>query len=283
MGDGVTYLDFGSALDSGNDVAHIAAGNLAGRLEFQFEDSDLICAVILSCTHELDLVSGTDRTVDDFEIGDHTSEGIEHGIEDQSLQRSVRIAFRTWDPVHDGIKDRCDSLSCPRRDAEDFLRSAAQKIADFVADHVRTGGVHVDLVQHGDDFQTVVYRKIEIGDSLCLNTLGGIHDQKSAFTGCNRTGHLIGEVNVPRSIDEIEDVLLAILVVLHLDRMALDGDPLFLLQVHIVQDLCLHVPAGQSLGQFEQPVGKSTLAMIYVSDYAEISDVFHTFKPGMQN
>ena len=59
---------------------------------------------------------------------------------------------------------------------------------------------------------------------------------------------------MPRSIDEIEDVLLAILVVLHLDRMALDGDPLFLLQVHIVQDLCLHVPAGQSLGQFEQPV-----------------------------
>ena len=47
-----------------------------------------------ACHEEFDMLALADRTVEDAEIGDDASEGVEHRVEDQCLQRSVRIALR---------------------------------------------------------------------------------------------------------------------------------------------------------------------------------------------
>ena len=78
---------------------------------------------------------------------------------------------------------------------------------------------------------------IQIGNGLCLYSLRCIDNQQRTFTGCDRTGHLIGKVHVSRSINQVQDILLTLIIILHLDSMALDCDTSLLLQVHVVKHL----------------------------------------------
>ena len=61
----------------------------------------------------------------------------------------------------------------------------------------------------------------------------------------------------------------------HLDGVALDGDALLLFQIHVVQDLILHIPGTQGAGKLDEPVGKGGLAVVYVCNDAKIADVVH--------
>ena len=117
--------------------------------------------------------------------------------------------------------------------------------------------------------------QVEVRYRLGLYALGGIHHQERSLAGGYGAGHLVGKVHVPRSIDEVEDVFLPLIVVHHLYRVALDRDALLPLEVHGIQDLVLHLPLGQGMGVFEQTVRQGTLAVVYVRYNAEIPDIFH--------
>ena len=80
-----------------------------------------------------------------------------------------------------------------------------------------------------------------------------------------------------RSIDQVQHVLLALVDIFHLDRVALDRDSLFALEVHIVQHLSLQFALRKRLGRFEQAIGKRTLAVIDMRYDTEIADILHTF------
>ena len=82
---------------------------------------------------------------------------------------------------------------------------------------------------------------------------------------------------MPRRINQIERVSLAILrFIFHLDSMQLNGDAALLLKLHIVQNLIeFHLTFSDRAGAFEKTIGDCRLTVIYVCDYAEISDMFH--------
>ena len=116
---------------------------------------------------------------------------------------------------------------------------------------------------------------VEVGYGLRLHSLGGVHHQKCAFAAGYAAGDFVGEVHVARSVDEVELVLSVSALVHHLYRVTLDCDALFLLQVHVVEDLILHVALRERAGEFEKPVGQGALAVVDVGYYAEIADVLH--------
>jgi hypothetical protein len=58
-------------------------------------------------------------------------------------------------------------------------------------------------------------------------------------------------------VDQVQDVLLTIELVVHLDGLALDGDAALALQVHVVQVLRLHVAVGNGAGDLQQTVGQA--------------------------
>jgi len=62
--------------------------------------------------------------------------------------------------------------------------------------------------------------------------------------------------------------------------VALDGDALFALEVHVVEHLRLHFALVQRVGFLQQPVGKRRLAMVDMGYDAEIADVFHIYSKG---
>ncbi|CAI8442218.1 MAG: Uncharacterised protein [Cyanobium sp. ARS6] len=74
-------------------------------------------------------------------------------------------------------------------------------------------------------------------------------------------------------IDQVEGVALSISGgVLHPRRLELDRDAAFPLQIHVVQELLLHVPVGHGARVLQQTVGQRRLAMVDVGNDAEITD-----------
>ncbi len=98
--------------------------------------------------------------------------------------------------------------------------------------------------------------QIHIGQGLGFHPLAGIDQQQGAFAGGQRPGHLVGEINVSRSIDQIQDVGLPVPSrVGQADRLALDGDAALALDVHAVEDLILEIPIRHDMGGLDQAVG----------------------------
>ena len=278
MSDGVADLHLGGTLDARDYVAHISAADFIRRLHLQLEHTDLVSLIFLTGAEELHLVAFAYRAVLHLEICYHAPERVEHRVENQRLQRSVRVALGGGDSLDYGIQQRRHALSRPCRHFEYVVRIAAYQVADLVCHHFRPRRIHVNLVQHRDDFQIVVYGLVEIRNGLGLNALGRIHDQYRALAGSDGAGHLIRKIDMPRSVDEVQAVLLPLVFVHHLDRVALDGDALLLLQVHVVQHLIVHLPGRQGAGKFYEPVGKGALAVVDMCDYAEIPDMFHNLQ-----
>ena len=57
--------------------------------------------------------------------------------------------------------------------------------------------------------------------------------------------------------------------------MALDGNTLLTLQIHIVQHLCLHVAVRDGFGKLQQPVCQGTFTMVNMRYNTEIPNILH--------
>ena len=78
-----------------------------------------------------------------------------------------------------------------------------------------------------------------------------------------------------RSIDKVEGIFLALVVVFHLDGVALDGDAALALKVHVVEHLVDEFFVVERMGQFQKPIGQGLFAVVDMRYNAKISDVFH--------
>ena len=273
VGDGVAHLHLGAGLDAADDVAHIACAQLAAGYHVHLEHAHLVGNVLLACVEELHLVASADDAVDHLEVGDDAAERVEHGVEDEALERGFLVALGTGYALDDSAQDLVDAHACLRAGADNLVALTAEQVDDLVLDGIGVGAGHVALVDDGDDLEVVLDGHVEVADGLRLHALRGIHHEQGALAGGDAAGDLVGEVDVSRGVDEVEHVGLAVELVLHLYGVALDGDAALALEVHIVE----HLPFGDldGVGELKQTVGKRRLAVIDVGDDAEVAYMFH--------
>ena len=107
----------------------------------------------------------------DLEVCDDSAERVEHRVENQCLERGLRISLRSRNLLHDGIQKRSHSQSCSGGHLIYVLRLAAEKFADLVGHDFRTGSIHVNLIQDRDNLQSMLDGLVKIGNGLSLNTL----------------------------------------------------------------------------------------------------------------
>jgi len=108
------------------------------------------------------------------------------------------------------------------------------------------------------------------------SSLTGVDQQQGPLAGGQGPRDLIGEIDMPRGVDQVEKIAPAVLPrVGEADRLAFDGDPAFALDVHGVQDLVLELPVRNDVGGLDETIGKRGLAVIDVCDDAEIAYDFH--------
>lgn len=139
----------------------------------------------------------------------------------------------------------------------------------------RVGSRKINFIEHRQYLQIVFQSQIGVGQSLRLNSLGGIHNQDGALTGGKGTGNLIIKVHVSRSIDEIENIILPVLsMITQSNGASLDGNAPLPLDIHIVQQLIFHIPQRNGTGFFQNTVGQGGFSMIDMSDDTEVADIF---------
>ena len=75
------------------------------------------------------------------------------------------------------------------------------------------------------------------------------------------------------SVDQVEQVFVSILGSIgHRNRMTLNGDAAFALEVHGVEKLVLHLSGHDGTGTLEESIGQGRLAVIGVSDDTKITN-----------
>ena len=78
-----------------------------------------------------------------------------------------------------------------------------------------------------------------------------------------------------RGVDQVQGIGFAIVDIVHLDGVALDGDAFLPFQVHVIQDLIGHLPFGNRSGMLQKAVGQGTFTVVDVGDDAKIAQVLH--------
>ena len=180
--------------------------------------------------------------------------------------------------MRDRLEHLLDALPRLARGEQDILVPASDQVDHLVLHLVDHGRIHVDLVQHGDDLQVVPDGQVEVRDRLGLDALRGVHHEQRPFARGDGARDFVREIDVSRGVDQVERVAFAVAGrVFHLYGVALDGDALFALEVHVVEHLRLHFALVQGVGLLQQAVCEGRFAVVDVGYDAEVADVFHEF------
>ena len=130
----------------------------------------------------------------------------------------------------------------------------------------------VDLVEDRDERQVLAHGEVDVGQRLGLDALRRVDDEDRALAGLQAVADLVGEVDVPGRVDEVEAVRQAVLRrVLETDGAGLDRDALLALEVHRVEDLARHLARVDRVRQLQQSIGERRLAVIDVGDDREVA------------
>src|SRR5699024_1944544 len=78
------------------------------------------------------------------------------------------------------------------------------------------------------------------------------------------------EVHVPRGVNHIENIVVAIDFPWHAHGLRFDGDPTFAFDVHVVKELALHIAWRNHIGILQHAVCKSGFAMVNMCDDTKV-------------
>ena len=224
--------------------------------------------------HRGDRLTLGERAVDDADVGDHAAVLVVLGVEDQRARGRVGVAVRRRDARDELLEHLGDALAGLGGDAAHLVRVLADQVGDLLGDPFGLGARQVDLVQRRDELEPGVDRQIGVGDGLGLDALGGVDHQQRALARGQRAADLVGEVDVPGRVDEVQLVGLAVLrLVEHAHGLGLDRDPALALEVHRVEQLGAHAARVDRVGRLEDAIGQRRLPVVDVGDDREVPDV----------
>ena len=273
---GVADLGGVDLLDAGDDEAYIAGGKLVAADRLGREHAHLFATVDRARRHQQDLVLGLQHAVDDPHQHHHADVIVEPGIDDERTQRRIRVSPGRRHLGDHRLQNVLDADAVLGTGADGIGRVDADDVLDFGADPIRVRGRQVDLVEHGNDFHALLDGGVAVGHRLRLDALRCVHDQQRAFARGQRARHLIGEVNVPGRVDQVERVDVAVAGLVGQCRgLGLDRDSPLALEVHRVQDLFAHLPIGQAPAALDEAVGQRGFPMVDVGDDRKIADTLH--------
>ena len=154
------------------------------------------------------------------------------------------------------------------------VRVDSDYVFDLLYGPFRFGGRQIDLVQHRDDFDSQLDRRIAVGHGLRLYALGSVDYQYGALAGRQRAAYLVGEIDVPRRVDQVEKVRLTVLRPKpERGRLRLDRDPALALELHRIEHLGRHFAIGKATAHLDESISERRLAVVDVRDDRKIADV----------
>ena len=145
---------------------------------------------------------------------------------------------------------------------------AAEQLRHLERRTVGIGRGKVDLVHDRDDLELVLDREVGVRERLRLDPLRRVDDEHGPFARLQRARDLVGEVDVPGRIDQVQ--LMALPGDAH--RLGLDRDPPLALEIHRIEQLLAHVAVGDGVRELENPIGQGRFPVVDVGDDREVAD-----------
>ena len=276
--DGVADVQVLHALEAGGDIADLA-GCQARRLNGRGgENADLDWVDACVAGHGEEAGGRVNAAVDHAHVGHNALVWVVMAVENQRLQLFARVPLRRRHLHNDLFQHLFDVEVVLGANAENVGCGHGQKVFNVLGDLIRQGRRQIDLVEDRNDGQVKFHGRQKMCDRLRLNALGSVDDQDGALAGLERALDFVGEVDVPGRVDEIHLIVCggfagAVAAIDHSHGAGFDGNASLPLQIHRVEELLLHLAVGNCAGALDQAVGQRTLAVIDMSDYAEVSNV----------
>src|SRR5438067_487929 len=271
VGNGVADLHVGGRLDVSDEITDVARVQARLRIHLRGKDADFLDLVARVVAHQLDRLVGFHLSRNHADVTDHAAVNIEDRIENESAEDFIGRFHRRRDAIDHSLEDFLDADSHFRAGVDRLLGRDRENFLELFVYRGDVGVGQIDLVNHGDDRESLLVGEVNVRDGLRFHALRGIDDEERAFAGRERTGNFIGEIDVPRRVEQVETVLLARLArVTHRDRMRLDRAPALALEVHRIEELVLLVALVDRAGAIEQSIGERGLAVIDMRDDAEV-------------
>ncbi len=273
VGERVADRDVGHAPDPGDHEPDLAGRERVDGHGLRREDAELLDLVGAAGRHQAHLHARLEPPVDDVDEHDDAAVLVEPRVEHEAAERPVRLPVRRRNPVDDRLEDLVDP-DADLRGGEDRARGVdPDDLLDLLPGPVRLRRRKVDLVDDGDDLEPGVGGEVGVRERLRLDPLARVDDEECPLAGGERAAHLVGEVDVARRVDQVEDVVLPVLrLVLQAHRVLLDGDAPLALEVHRVEELLGHLALAERAGALHQAVGERRLAVVDVRDDREVPD-----------
>ena len=146
---------------------------------------------------------------------------------------------------------------------------------------MRVGGGQVYLVDDREYFKVVVEREVGVRERLRFNALRRVHDEHRTLARGERAADLIVEVDMTRSVDKVEGIVLPVGgLVVEADGARLDGYAALALKVHVVKDLILHLALLHRAAFFDEAVRQRGLAVVNVCDYGKVAYILLLYHSG---
>ena len=281
LGDRIAHAGIGHGLDGRGEVTDLARAQLLlGRQAERQHIAALEHLEFRARGHHFDLHPRTDAALHQAHIHDNALIGVVLAVKNQRAQRRVRIARRRGDVGHDALEHLVNVDVHFRGDLRAVLGRDADDVLDLLLDARRIRRRQVDLVDDRHDLQPCIDGEVGVAERLRFDALRRVHDQQRALARGQRARDLVVEVYMPGRVDQVHLIGLAVVrLVFHAHRTRLDRNAALTLEIHIVQQLFLHLALGHGLALFEQAVGQRRLAVVNMRNNGKISDlltIFHT-------
>ena len=261
-------------LDAGDDVTDLARREFCHRPLLRREHTDLLHEIIAAGRHKADLVLGFKPPVHHPHQRYRAEIIVEPGIDDERPQRRRGRTLRRRNVAHDGFENVGDADAGFGAGADGVGGVEADDVLDLVNHAFGVSGRQIDLVQHRQDGKVKLGSGVTVGHCLSLHALGNIHHQQRAFARRQRTRDFIGKVHVPRRVNHVQAVGLAVARrVIERHALGLNGDAALTFEIHRIEHLFLHFARLECAARLDETVGERGLAMIDVRDNGKIPDV----------
>ena len=126
--------------------------------------------------------------------------------------RGGRVRFAAGGGMRsiDRVQDVVDALARLRGDAQHAVGVDAEQLGELDRGAVRVRLRQVDLVDDGDDLEVVLDREVRVRQRLRLDALRRVDDEQRSLARLERARDLVGEVDVPGRVDQVELVALPV-------------------------------------------------------------------------
>ena len=235
-GKGVAHTHGLGVLQTCDHIAHLADGQCIDRGLGGTLDAHAVDQKVALGLHHAQGVALFDGTVKDAHRSDDAAVLVKIRVQNECLERGVRIALGRRNQKDDGLQQVMDALAGLARYAHGVIGGNGQVVLDLGLNLVGVCRGQVNLVDGGHDVQVGIHGERSVGDGLRLDALRGVDDQHCALAGGQRTRNLVGKVHVARRIDQVELIRLAIVGIIgDADGIGLDRNAALALDVHRVE------------------------------------------------